>query len=179
MSNEEKERRLQIRAYADEYVNSLENIVHSGYMISVIKDVIEDAVIWADSHPKSKIKSMKAKDLMLGDWVIHYGHPTKITGLSPEIDTNDEIHYYFFNDVEWYSIDELEPIPLTEEILKKNFPEDDTGYEIGWWPTEGGKYHIEFSKDKMEVDIECGVDYVHELQHLLRLCKIDKEIVLI
>ena len=45
MSNEEKERRLQIRAYADEYVNSLENIVHSGYMISVIKDVVA-VMLW-------------------------------------------------------------------------------------------------------------------------------------
>ena len=52
MSEDEKYRIQQIRDYADEYIDSLENIVHSGYMRSIIKDVIEDAVKWADSHPK-------------------------------------------------------------------------------------------------------------------------------
>jgi len=45
MSEDEKRRIRQIRAYADEYVNVyLENEVHSDYMKSIIKDVIEDAV---------------------------------------------------------------------------------------------------------------------------------------
>ena len=61
MSEDEKCRIRQIRDYADEYVNGLQNIVHSGYMISIIKDVIEDAVKWADSHPKNKIE----KDIVL------------------------------------------------------------------------------------------------------------------
>ena len=56
MSKEEKCRIRQIRAYADEYVNDLGNIAYSGYMRSIIKDVIEDAVKWADSHPKNKIE---------------------------------------------------------------------------------------------------------------------------
>lgn len=54
MSEDEKYRILQIRAYADEYVDDLENEVHSDFMKSIIKDAIEDAVIWADSHPKNK-----------------------------------------------------------------------------------------------------------------------------
>ena len=54
MSEDEKYRILQIRAYADEYVDGLENEVHSDFMKSIIKDAIEDAVIWADSHPKNK-----------------------------------------------------------------------------------------------------------------------------
>lgn len=56
MSEDEKYRILQIRAYADEYVDDLENEVHSDFMKSIIKDAIEDAVIWADSHPKNKIE---------------------------------------------------------------------------------------------------------------------------
>ena len=34
----------------------LENEVHSEFMQSIIKDAIEDAVKWADSHPKNKIE---------------------------------------------------------------------------------------------------------------------------
>ena len=56
ISEEEKCRILQIRAYANEYVDKLENEVHSEFMQSIIKDAIEDAVIWADSHPKNKIE---------------------------------------------------------------------------------------------------------------------------
>ena len=56
ISEEEKCRILQIRAYADEYGNELENEVHSGFMQSIIRDAIEDAVRWADSHPKNKIE---------------------------------------------------------------------------------------------------------------------------
>mgnify|MGYP003571253278 CR=1 FL=1 len=56
MSENEKCRIEQIRAYAEEYVNDLESIKYSGYMRSLIKGVIEDAVKWADSHPKNKIE---------------------------------------------------------------------------------------------------------------------------
>ena len=56
ISEEEKCRILQIRAYADEYFNELENEVHSEFMQSIIRDAIEDAVRWADSHPKNKIE---------------------------------------------------------------------------------------------------------------------------
>ena len=56
ISEEEKCRILQIRAYADEHVNELENEVHSEFMQSIIRDAIEDAVRWADSHPKNKIE---------------------------------------------------------------------------------------------------------------------------
>ena len=56
MSENEKYRIQQIRDYAEEYVDNLENIRYSGYMRSVIKNVIEDAVKRADSHPKNKIE---------------------------------------------------------------------------------------------------------------------------
>ena len=52
MSENKKCRIEQIRAYTDEYIDGLENIRYSGYMRSLIKDVIEDAIKWADSHPK-------------------------------------------------------------------------------------------------------------------------------
>ena len=53
ISEEEKCRIRQIRAYADWYVNELlENSVHSEFTRTIIKDAIEDAARWADSHPK-------------------------------------------------------------------------------------------------------------------------------
>lgn len=54
MSEDEKCRIRQIRAYADEYVNDLENEIHSDLTECLIRDAIEDAVKWADSHPKNK-----------------------------------------------------------------------------------------------------------------------------
>ena len=54
MSEDEKCRIRQIRAYADEYVNDLENEIHSDLVECLIRDAIEDAVRWADSHPKNK-----------------------------------------------------------------------------------------------------------------------------
>ena len=54
MDEDEKYRIQQIRDYDEEYVNNLEKITYSGYMRSIIKDIIEDAVKWADSHPKNK-----------------------------------------------------------------------------------------------------------------------------
>lgn len=58
ISEEEKCRIRQIRAYADWYVDELlEKEVHSEFMQSIIKDAIEDAVRWADSHPKNKIEN--------------------------------------------------------------------------------------------------------------------------
>lgn len=58
ISEEEKCRLRQIRAYADWYVNELleNNNVHSEFTQTIIKDAIEDAVRWADSHPKNKIE---------------------------------------------------------------------------------------------------------------------------
>lgn len=55
MSEDEKCRIRQIRAYANEYVKDLEESKGIGltdYTLTIIKDVIEDAAIWADSHPK-------------------------------------------------------------------------------------------------------------------------------
>ena len=56
MIEDEIRRIRQIRAYANEYVNDLEDEIHSDFMKYLISDAIEDAVKWADSHPKNKIE---------------------------------------------------------------------------------------------------------------------------
>ena len=75
-----------------------------------------------------------------------------------------------------------EPIPLTPEILEKNFePKGERWY----WGDEFSDIDIdEFTDGLWEVtvwDVEIGmldckiyISYVHELQHVLELCGIDR-----
>ena len=60
--------------------------------------------------------------------------------------------------------DEFVGIPLTEEILQENFtiPE-----EIVWWPLNDGSFRVEMQDDTHLIIGK--YNYVHELQHALRL----------
>lgn len=70
------------------------------------------------------------------------------------------------------------PIPLTEDLMAKNFPDYDSGYQIGWWLNEDKQsFQVEWQDDNAEVILK-KVKYVHELQHLLNLLGIHKEITL-
>lgn len=121
--------------------------------------------------------SMKASELMLGDWVLdtRTKKPLRVNPFMAEME-----------------VPEWEPIPLTPEILEKNGFED-----------QGFRHHDELNgiddrvvlsneRERMNsvnewyVHIDsiyyctiasCELTYVHELQHILRLCKINKEIV--
>lgn len=110
---------------------------------------------------------------MIGDWV--YGTKLKRYGKVDRLE----------HDVE---DDAVEPIPLTEEILEKNgfvLKRDD---RFGWYVCDG--ITLEYTGDSKHYDaywaFTCGnkdcdvclivIRYVHELQHALRLCKIDKKI---
>ena len=128
---------------------------------------------------------MKAKELMIDDWV-RFEHSDlchkvyAVQGKSAKVDKQY-----------WYKADKLHPVPLTAEILDKNYEEvcrskDGTSYEWGWC-VETGYVEISKSEDAYGVsryyltanDGEYRVmliRYVHELQHALRLCGIDKEI---
>ena len=56
---------------------------------------------------------MEAKDLMDGDWVFikQLQHPTKVTNIYS--------NSVYTESVFQLSIDEIEPIPITQEILEK------------------------------------------------------------
>ena len=103
---------------------------------------------------------MKANELMIGDWVydtILKGN-TKVETLSSSGIKGD-----FHENV----CDEntFEPIPLTPEILEKNgFSRN--GLDIALFDRKGGDDFVGAS------NLQC----VHELQHALRLCGIEKEI---
>lgn len=105
---------------------------------------------------------MKANELQIGDWVLDKktNQPYKIIG------TNDLLFH-----------DDYSHIPLTAEILEKN------GFEkceipeieyIGW------RLNEEFSVELNAIDDfdwnDVHIAYVHQLQHALRLCNIEKEI---
>ena len=121
---------------------------------------------------------MKLEELQIGDWVMFKNKYTRIKRTSKSlIDTTD-----------FYEIlpSQIEPIPITPEILEKNgfVTETINGYSsyeldtrwgsILFYP--GTEYYINIQT--VGYQYKGLIKYVHELQHALRLCKIDKEIVL-
>lgn len=113
---------------------------------------------------------MKASELMLGDWVLdtRTKNPLRVNPFMAEME-----------------VPEWEPIPLTPEILEKNgFCYDGyDGYAILRLEdnSELLYYFHEYKLTrfyKSEIIFRCQCVYVHQLQHALKLCGIDKEIVL-
>lgn len=111
---------------------------------------------------------MKASELMLGDWVldIRTKNPLRVNPFMAEME-----------------VPEWEPIPLTPEILEKNGLVDDY-YGSYFKEDEHMSLEISSSEDGIYWTInfhEYGIlklEYVHQLQHALKLCGIDKEITL-
>lgn len=72
---------------------------------------------------------------------------------------------------------EIEPIPLTPEILEKN------GFRFSrfyGWQIKEPELTIDFVGDTPHFLLDeiffCDCPYVHTLQHALRLCGIEKEV---
>ena len=80
--------------------------------------------------------------------------------------------------------DEIEPIPLTPEILKKNgfheeWDEDIKLMVCGSIIVEIGNNYKLYTDGKMYLHgVLAPLYYVHQLQHALRICNIEKEIIL-
>ena len=110
-----------------------------------------------------------ANDLMIGDWVeetnsgvgivwaISFDDEHVVTLISNDI-TQPFIHV---------SMKDINPIPLTPEILVKN-GFSTNGLDVSLFDRQGGDDFVGAA----------NIQYVHELQHVLRLCGIDKKIVL-
>lgn len=125
---------------------------------------------------------MKANELMIGDWIKLNNSPEYYKVYGIEIMSrgdacrlkNDE-----YNTDSW--CDRICPIPLTEDILKANgfkcrktnaCPRysliDNIGHKL-----------ISFLRDNTGYEIQVGgnrvrLNYVHELQHALRLCGLNE-----
>lgn len=125
---------------------------------------------------------MEANELMIGDWVWYNNQPHQIRQLGIFGENRDGDDYPAVCVGKPNSIglilerNEIEPIPLTPEILEKNgfsenYREEDLSYAQSCGDVIG--IHIYGTNGLME---EMYFKYVHELQHALRLCGIEKEI---
>ena len=131
---------------------------------------------------------------MIGNWVLYttpkIPKPVKIGKIYVnEKGTVCEVNFYgnLGND----SISEIcfDYIPLTPEILEKNGFRHGDGFEKRWYyvKVEDKKVTLYQSNTFYMLKIDEGIwpklnniyiRFVHELQHALRLCGIDKEITL-
>lgn len=141
-------------------------------------------------------EKMKVQDLMIGDLVDviqngekHFAQVQMIDGYGDNAMADECIC-----DAIYYSIDEIEPINLTPEILEKNgfvkqedgyfryFKSYDENYYFGFesisylFERKTAKITKEHSQSGMQEKVEFICEYLHELQHALKLCGIDKEI---
>lgn len=134
---------------------------------------------------------MKATDLMIGDWV--YNTHNRQNERIEEIGSG--LVMLSYNDL--YEYDEIEPIPLTKDILIRNGFSSLTDEMFSACETETYSNqelkiylsHIGCEYNPVQLVVYMGYEpqervvlrmmpcqYVHELQHALRLCKIEKEI---
>lgn len=129
---------------------------------------------------------MDNKSLMLGDWVQHRdGTPYQIAEIGGMvcIDAEQEL---------FASLEDIQPIPLTAEILEKNeFDIINVKYGQRIYVIADDYYELEVDEmtesiwrvnywnlESSSFDASLHIAFVHELQHALRLLGIEKEIVL-
>ena len=127
---------------------------------------------------------MKVEELMIGDWVI-ITLRNKIGKVYRIDEANGKGNGWVAVINGDYHETHLEPILLTPEILEKNgFVEwEDKCYR--WEYAEGIYINADFTAQEpwAHISNRCYsatpvCRYVHQLQHALRLCGIEKEIVL-
>jgi len=123
---------------------------------------------------------MKANELMIDDWMLLHDVPFQVTSIYAK---NGAREIGFGNKEDfWVDISNVEPIKITPEILEKNgWEKRPTGYVFY---TDGKRYdnslwYIFGSSNTFVVDTaEFQINYVHELQHILKILNIDKEIII-
>ena len=143
---------------------------------------------------------MKANEIQISDWLYsiidRIDHTEKKLCKVTGIRTDSDVPLIQCDDTDvWYSLDSYEPIPLTPEILEKNgvhlynrktndFREEcnhcDCFDEDEEWRLElsldyNGRIRWSINGDEYTI---IPLDYVHQLQQALRLCGIEKEIIL-
>lgn len=124
---------------------------------------------------------MEEKDLMIGDWVL-YGQRF---GIIKELCNGYVTILCSINGQNEYvkeTYDNIEPIPLTQEILEKyGFKKYNELYRLD--VAEGVFVNADFKSKEPFVSIHNACYratpicwYLHQLQHALKLCGIKKEI---
>lgn len=135
---------------------------------------------------------MKAKDLMIGSWVIAK-YSWNYSCCPPETHQIDYQDYIWESKNEWPTVEYL-PLPLTREILEKNDFLDsyvneklDKNEIYVWYDVYGHEVIVDMKSNNIKVkhDAKILLDLwytekvpVHELQLALKHCGINKEIAL-
>ena len=132
-----------------------------------------------------EIKELTIESLMIGDWVYfndsEYGYiPVQIEGISHL----GEVYVKNINTPHPFEVDsDLQPIPITEEILAK----------YGFKKKIGGTFELVYNPIGIYIRVEYNpvsghisandrwfianeIHFVHELQHALKMSKVNKEI---
>lgn len=123
---------------------------------------------------------MKAEELMIGDWLQHAsGKCFQITRLDMWVDGS--VHFACGHPHLWEYNNKFTPIPLTTEILEKNgFKKRDGRYQDVFYYYGDLDLRIDSRLEPCGYTLygvyELPIKYVHELQHALKLCNIEKEI---
>ena len=127
---------------------------------------------------------MKANELMIGDWVKTNDLYKAIKDVKVRAISQYSIEDETTN--QWVECQHIEPIPITAEILEKN------GFrtfglinapKYGLWLNDGRIIELSRIDNGWRIwvfynNIPMSLNYLHELQHALRLCGITHEIVL-
>ena len=133
--------------------------------------------VWQKILRKERGIIMKCEELMIGDWVLINNILRKIQAIDnidAEILADDEL--YYTGEDRYHSEDKIEGVPLTYELLKKNGWKDaefwceyqaDGAIIQSCLPDMGGRI-----KGIVVKNFQC--EYVHQYQHLLRLCGLNE-----
>ena len=120
---------------------------------------------------------MKLSELKLGDWV-YAKNPITCEDMPCKVESLADCK--ILAGKIWFKLDELTPIPLTEEILEKNGWKERkhseyTAYENGWYELfrvgqEGSWAFCHYD------DFLASIEYIHQLQHLLWALGMDDDL---
>lgn len=119
---------------------------------------------------------MTAQELMIGDWVRN-----DLNQVEKVFELRETQAMLSYNDL--YNYEDLQPIPLTPEILENNFEKKtmygifDDYFDLYIREFNDGMYIVNYHycETPMPDTQIVGICYVHELQHALHLLGIEKE----
>lgn len=141
-----------------------------------------------------KANELTCKDLMVGDCVFHrkygnviiesidndFGDSPSVIVISENIKHKEGYTYGYM----LCGLEDIFPIPLTPEILENNGFHEEWDEDIKLMVCDsiiveiGNNYKL-YTDGKMYLHrVLAPLYYVHQLQHALRLCNIEKEIIL-
>ena len=128
---------------------------------------------------------MKAKDLMIGDLINGFGVVRRVTSINGlERPEDDGLLTTMVPGCEFPESNlsfrpcYAQPIPLTAEIVEDRSCPQVSIYWDDRKTEETGENWYEVMIHTKSCAAELHIRYVHELQHALRLCGIEKEIIL-